>query len=732
MQLLEPAENLLNNISSSTNCEIFEFRLQMLEAAASRLGGFSLKEYNDEFKILPMVSYEFMNQIGEQLIEVLSSIPIHPSLALSALSREPLGMSEQRKTGAYYTDYRLAQHIATLGKTELHENSRVLDPACGTGILLVAISVALCGIDRKKARKWLSQCVFATDLSPTALRGARLALASLSDDLNAIREMWSHWRVQDSLIAPSDAWKKMSPQGFDLVVGNPPWEKIKLTRHEYLNETGDIRYYGEEYYNMDSKTYHTKRNEFKDYALTLKDKFKLLGSGEIDLYMAFFELFSQLVCPGGKIAMLIPAGLIRSQGTEILRQFLFENGRNISIEVIENRAKFFTIDTRFKFLALNYIRRKENDEVARDLIYLRHATGTTNGMKYTGVAQLGRATLNQIRPDLTIPEVRNKREWHLFVSMIKSGIKWSDISSKWYPAIVREVDMTGERDKFQTEALTSCLPVVEGRMVQAHRFGAKVYITGRGRKAIWTPRLAGQSLIAPQFWIKKDNLYDKILERSKIYRAGFCDIAGQTNERSMMAAIIPPGVVCGNKVPTITFPNDPSEQRLLLWVGIANSLPFDWMLRRVLTTTVNFFLLLGLTLPNLEPNTLPGRYIVHATRELMKIDTMGKFDPWRMAELRANIDLVVLAAYGLGYQDLVIMLQDFPLLDRGQPPIYNEKYSTITRDFLLQCAARRYYVSDRIISERVEAARMIGAFPYIPSEMVSAVFDNKKEVQQSE
>ncbi|MDB5083773.1 MAG: Type restriction enzyme methylase subunit, partial [Bacilli bacterium] len=690
VQILAPIEKLLANMLHRSKNDSFELRLQILESAASRLGRFKLEHYFEAFGISPAVSFDSLDQAGKQLVEALSPFSIHPAMVLSALAREPLSLSDQRAAGAYNTDFRLALHLAELAKRALNEVAKVLDPACGTGILLVAVALAVCGSDRRKLAQWLANSVYAADLSPLALRGARLALASFTDDIETIQAMWSHWRVQDSLMAEYATWNELSSDLFDLVIGNPPWEKLKLTRHEYLSAAGQQRHYGADYENIDSDGYDKQRRELEEYAQILRSRYSLLGTGEPDLYMAFVQLFSELVRRGGRVAVLVPAGLIRSQGTEELRRYLYDNGHNITITVMENRARFFPIDTRFKFLSICYMRR-EKGVSTRDPIHIRHATGTATDVKLTGGARLDRGTLSVIRPDLTVPEVRNNREWRIFITMIKNGHYLQNNESKWYPEFFREVDMSRQRTQFLRNPKAADLPVIEGRMIQAHRFGAKMYLSGSGRRAIWSHTPKGKTAVVPQFWIEPNNLSPKAAQRTKMLRAGFCDIAGQTNERSMMAALIPPGVVCGNKVPTLIFPNEQSESRLLLWLGIVNSLPYDWMLRRVLTTTVNYFMLLGLPLPKLEPEDLPGRYIVNESKELHGMNSQGtSFDQWRNAELRANIDIAVLVAFGLGYKELSLMLEDFPLLDRGQPPIFGEVSSTITRDYLMLCAAKRF------------------------------------------
>lgn len=722
-QLLEPVERLLAELAGDGDQDHLELRLQLLEAAASCLGQFSLENYFASFDLTPVRDCIELRRAGEQIAKHLQTLPIHYALALSSLAREPLPVLDQRSTGAYYTDFRLAKHLASQCSSALQPGIRILDPACGTGILLAAISIQVANANPQQTAHWLANSVYAADLSAIALRGARLALASLTDDLGAIQQMWSHWRIQDSLLAAAEAWSTLVPEKFDLIVGNPPWEKVRLTRHEYLNASGAKRHYGEEYEveAILATDYLEKRAEVASYSQRLRGRYDLLGSGEPDLYMAFVQLSTELVKHGGQVKLIVPAGLIRSQGTQSLRRYLLSCGRKITITVMENRARFFAIDSRFKFLLLSFIReeRKEPSE-QKETIRLNYAEGSPIGVAITSKARVELDLLAKLRADLTVPEVRNNAEWRMFVSMMERGMDWSNPDSLWYPDIMREVDMTRSRSHFLKAETNTALPVIEGRMIQAHRFGAKKYVSGSGRRAVWAPVATGSSGVVPQFWIEADALGSKSLERSQHLRASFCDIAGQTNERSMTAALVPAGVICGNKVPTIRFPHDPSEERLLLWTGIVNSFPFDWMLRRVLTTTVNYFLLLGIPLPPIQPDESVGQTIISATRKLREMDTSSTCpDPWEMAELRAMIDLEVLIAYGLGYEELMVILGDFPLLDRGQPPISGEDSSTITRDYLLACASHRFNLSDSEVARRVAMARTAGAVPYIPSEMAA-------------
>jgi hypothetical protein len=221
--------------------------------------------------------------------------------------------------------------------------------------------------------------------------------------------------------------------------------------------------------------------------------------------------------------------------------------------------------------------------------------------------------------------------------------------------------------------------------------------------------------------------------RADVLRVGFCDITGQTNERSLMAALIPAGVVCGNKVPTILFLEDPSEERLLAWTAIANSFVFDWMLRRVLATTVNYFLLQSVPLPKLTKDGLPWKKLVSAARELLVLDSarVGRETCERMAQLRGEIDAEVAVAYGLDLKDMELVLQDFPILDRGQIALPGEAKSTITRDSVLAAMARRTSSRSTVWARRADEARALEALAYVPSELAIESEEIEEEGAQS-
>lgn len=708
-QLLAPAEQILSAFAGDDHAR----RLDVLEGAAAVLGGVSIEAIRATDDGPRILSGDEALFAGDLVRVALLSLPVPPALLLASLAQPPMALTDRRRAGAYYTDFRLAQFLATGLPRDLRSTDTILDPAAGSGILLAAAALRFRD-DQRRLDRFLEKSVSAADLSAAALRGVKLALASLTADDAAIAALAARLRRVDSLDAGPSAWGDVAPEGFRVVIGNPPWEKLKLSRHEHLVASGVERHYGADYAAADLDDLAEARARMRAYVTEMSAVYDREGRGEADLYKLFLALATRLVAPGGQMAMLVPAGLIRSQGTEALRRDLFDRAAELRITVFENKARFFGIDSRFKFLALQALLGRGG---RRSAVFLDHAVGDSEGVSVVSSAKLGRSHLRRLRPDLTVPEVRTAAEWRLFRQMAAGRRPLGERADEWPLDFARELDMTNDRDLLAREASPSALPLVEGRMIHQFRSAHKAYVSGTGRGARWQVVEPGVGELVPQFWIEPERLPAKVRERVGGERVGFCDISGQTNERTMLAARIPAGAVCGNKVPTVTFSSHPAPDRAAnLWLAVVNSFAFDWLLRRLVTTTVNYFVLRSVPFPTLSVDSADGSRLIALVRS---IEEAGQAQT-AIARRRAEIDALVMRSYGLSAADARMVLTDFPLLDRGQPPLPGEARSTITRDLVLDAVAQLEGAGDEEARGRLEAARRGGAEAYVPAESAAA------------
>lgn len=695
-------------------------RLAVLEAIASRVGGWPLASFRDKFGS-PEVPDKVLAPIADAVTERLAVLPMPVALAIASLGRPSQSRTQQRMDGVYYTDFRLARFVGEQVAPGLHGDGYWVDLASGSGALLVACVVAAARGDRVRATELVSRTVCAADRDAEALRACRASLAALCNNLEAIVQVDKRLRRQDSLIVGPAGWADLAPGGFATIVGNPPWEKVKLSTHEFLLGNGHDRHYGADYLpdGIDVFALASGRAQRAVYAAAIEHRFPVAANGELDLYKAFFACSLELLAENGQCCLVVPAGLIRSQGSEPLRRRLLDECGDVGITVLDNRPRFFAIDSRFKFLVV-----RATKGVNRKPIKLGHAIGDATGVRTASKARIERSTLTRIRPDLTIPEVRDVREWRVAVAMHERGAYLDGAGSPFRATIVREIDMSRDRSRFSSTQRKNHIAIVEGRMIAQHRFGAKSYRSGTGRRALWNPSIGGQSAIRPQFYFPLEALPESVLGRTRTARVGFCDITGQTNERSIIAARVPAGVVCGNKVPTITFERDTDGQLSWLFLAIANSFAFDWIARRLLTTSVNYFVLRSLPMPPIRPKSVVATRLALLARSLAATDAQGKAhsteERWELGEMRAEIDAYIALTWKLGVGDLTLMLGDFPLLDRHQPALPGEPGSTVTVDLALAWLARLSGGDESPWRKRADAARNIGAFAYTPSEYAGA------------
>jgi hypothetical protein len=83
-------------------------------------------------------------------------------------------------------------------------------------------------------------------------------------------------------------------------------------------------------------------------------------------------------------------------------------------------------------------------------------------------------------------------------------------------------------------------------------------------------------------------------------RVAFRDITNRTNQRTVIAALLPPEVFVGNQAPYVLWPRGERRDETFL-LGVLSSIPLDWYARRFVETHVNYFVFNPLPVPR------PGR-----------------------------------------------------------------------------------------------------------------------------
>ncbi|MEV8228224.1 DNA methyltransferase [Streptomyces sp. NPDC079167] len=201
------------------------------------------------------------------------------------------------------------------------------------------------------------------------------------------RNRFFHWhlefprvfRVEDRDAAdanPVTGWQG----GFDCVLGNPPWERVKIQKKEwfaaqnpYVADAGTAseREYRigrllesvDEHGNVieDDRKLHreylTAQRESKGTTNMLRDSgiFPLTGKGDVNTYAVFAEKSRMLVGPEGMAGLVLPTGIATDKTTSAFFSDLVERRQLNTVLDLENEEKLFAdVHNQYRFCLFTF------------------------------------------------------------------------------------------------------------------------------------------------------------------------------------------------------------------------------------------------------------------------------------------------------------------------------------------------------------------------------------------
>jgi hypothetical protein len=255
----------------------------------------------------------------------------------------------------------------------------ICDPACGSGAFLVraydamdahykTVVHGLAGagtadgdvaeLEDAIPDLILNHNLYGVDLSQEAVEITQLALwirsarkgHTLSDLSRNI--VWGNSLVSDEEISrlshphpdsqerpKAMGWESAFPAvftrpepGFDCVIANPPWERVKLEEREFFGlsaaniatsaNAADRRKLIEKLEAEDPelwerfKAAQATATRMLDYVRSKDAGFPLTGKGDVNFYMLFAELARRIVSPKGRVGLLLPSGIATDHTTK--------------------------------------------------------------------------------------------------------------------------------------------------------------------------------------------------------------------------------------------------------------------------------------------------------------------------------------------------------------------------------------------------------------------------------
>ena len=435
--------------------------------------------------------------------------------------------------------------------------------------------------------------------------------------------------------------------GFDAVIGNPPWDRMKLQQVEWfalrrpeialarraadrrrmitaLQDAGDPL--AGEYELASDRAESAVRGARQCGA------YPLLSRGDVNVYSLFVERAFALVKPDGVVGLLVPSGVASDKTSADFFKAVATEGRLRALYDFENRRTRFEatpffpdVDSRFKFCVFVAGRTPSANDASCGFFLQAVSELDDDDRRFS----LAASDFRRVNPNTgTAPVFRMRRDADLTTAIYRRLPVLVDRSNgqesrTWALSYMTMFHMTNDSGWFRTRAELEeregawpsggnrfdspsgeWLPLYEGKMVQAfdHR-AASIVVNPENLHRPAQPEPATEEqhgdpswLPDPQYWVPATGCGWPVAT----WVLGFKEITAATNVRTFIAALLP-AVGFGNKVPILRPEN--GDRREWLLAANLNAAVLDFVARQKLHgQTLNLYIVEQL------PVVPPDRY----------------------------------------------------------------------------------------------------------------------------
>jgi len=511
--------------------------------------------------------------------------------------------------------------------------------------------------------------------------------------------------------------------GFDVVLGNPPWERIKLQEQEFFAghpvadepnaaaRTRAIARLAEAPEGTPDRTLYESFQIAKRIAEATSTfarvpgdsggRYRYTGTGDVNTYALFAEHFLNLTREGGQAGLIVPTGIATDATTAPFFGHLVSSQRLAGLIDFENSAPLFEgVHRSFKFCLLTIGSRVTEAGFAfflTDPVQLEQAE-----RRFT----LSPAQIARINPNTkTAPVFRARRDAELTAAIYGRVPVLIDegkgaVGNPWGASFMAMFHMSNDSGLFRTakqlaeqgfvsestdwvkEGAARYVPLYEAKMIHQfdHRWAtydgddSRDMTIDEKRQPNWEAR--------PRYWVPRTEVESRLKAKGweRSWLLSWRDITNATNERTVIAPAYPATGV-SNKLP-IMFPKAENRHVAAL-VANLSALSFDFAARQKIGgTTLNFFILfqlpilppsaydeaaLGFIVPRVLELTYTSHSMAPFARDLGYEGPPFAWDEARRAQLRAELDAWYALAYGLTRDELRYVLDPKDVMGEDYP-----------------------------------------------------------------
>ncbi|NMF98943.1 N-6 DNA methylase [Aromatoleum toluolicum] len=529
-----------------------------------------------------------------------------------------------------------------------------------------------------------------------------------------------------ALSAQALHWWQAFPQvkakgGFDVLLGNPPWERIKLQEEEFFATrsplVAEAQHKAERGQRIgllaQGMLLHTlypeveaaqglvppngaeqalyaeflaARRNAEAASLFAHDagRYPLTGVGDVNTYALFAETFAQLMGEEGRAGFIVPTGIATDDSTKAFFAGMTQQGRLHSLYDFRTGPGLFADigHQRFKFCLMTLGQAEQTDF----LFFALSVGELTDERKHFTLTP---EEFRLINPNtLTCPVFRSERDAVLTKKLYRAApvliAEGPPEVNPWEIRFMRQLDMANDSGLFHDTPAPSRLPLYEAKMIHQfdHRW-ATYSADGSGDVSAAQKQDPAFS-VTPRYWVEavevEARLRDKGRERG--WLMGWRDICRSTDERTVIASVVPLAGI-GNQMPLMLFDARKDWRPAAALLANLCALVFDFVARhKTGGTHMNYFIYKQL--PVLPPDRYTDLNLAFIVPRVLELTyTADDLKPWaadlgydgprfpwnpeRRAQLRAELDACYARLYGLTRDELRYILDPADVMGEDYP-----------------------------------------------------------------
>ncbi len=487
-------------------------------------------------------------------------------------------------------------------------------------------------------------------------------------------------------------------EGFDIVIGNPPWEKTKFDEAEFFSK--HIPSYRKLSIKEQNKTkqgilskdnhplsieYNKEKNGISTINNIYKGDFKdFTGGGDPNLFRYFVTFNLKLIKEKGNLTYLVPSSLWSESSSRALRKHIFINYRLNYIYQFENKKRFKDMDSRFKFSIFQRSNTKIptssfkakfmiqcDDNIIKEII---RDLKDGKDDPYKGI-ELSIGQIKKLSPiQELIIEFKDSKEFGLINKIFS---QFSTLGEE-YVDFKQGLNLTNYKAFYKEYNNENFIFLYSGSNI--HQFNSRSFEDKDAKES------------SKLLWIDKKDL-EKALTKDNHFqteRVFYRGIASNTDERTMISALCPRNCYCVHSIYVNYEKILISIYKKLFIVSIFNTFVFDFMIRRFVNSNVlkPYLYQCSMSQPeekeilsnslylNLVKNTSlmiakndsdNFKYLLYlehfelSKEKINKILKLDKEDEFFKEKENEN-NFIVASLYSLTKEDFIILLSDFKAL----------------------------------------------------------------------